>query len=197
MRLLIDTAGTGIQNWKLDRHHPEQPYLTRLALLSDDPSTGGPICSLTMAPVGIDEEARAFYGISDEDIADRGQDAKEVFSGFLHLLASADSVAGYSVNSHKRLLDRIARHLDLPDIQWPHSICLMQLAAPIVQVCRERGRWVWPKMDVAYRHFAGTDLPRPADPLAAGIELIKAAALINAGIEAHGTGAPPAGGDGG
>lgn len=197
MRLLIDTAGTGIQKWKLDRHHPDQPYLTRLALLSDDPSVTLPICSLTMAPVAIDEEARAFYGISDEDLAERGDHAGEVFAGFLHQLAKADSVAGYSVNSHKRLLDRTARHLGLPDIPWPHSICLMQHAAPIVQVRRERGRWVWPKMEVAYRHFAGTDLPRPSDPLQAGIELIKAAGVINAGIEAHGTGAPPAGGDGG
>ena len=197
MRLLIDTAGTGIQNWKLDRHHPSQPHLTRLALFSDDPSFGGPICSLTMAPVSIDEEARAFYGISDEDIAVAGENVEDALFRFLRLLVDADSVAGYSVNSHKRLLDRTTRDLDLPDIRWPHSICLMQLAAPIVQVRRERGRWVWPKMGDAYRHFTGTDLPRPADPHAAGIELIKAANEINAGIEMHGIGAPPAGGDGG
>jgi len=196
MRLLIDTAGTGMQSWKLDRHHPDQPYLTRLALFSDDPSTGGPICALTWAPVAIEVEARAFYGISAQDLADAGQ-GSEIFSHFLDLLSRADSVAGYSVASHKRLLDRTARYLGLPDIQWPHSICLMHLAAPIVQVRRERGRWVWPKMDDAYRHFTGTDLLRPADPLAAGIKLIKAANEINAGIEQHGTGAPPAGGDGG
>jgi hypothetical protein len=196
MRLLIDTAGTGIQNWKLDRHHPAQPYLTRLAVFSDDPSFGPPICSLTWAPVRIEEKAWEFYGIRDKDLADAGQPSG-IFSLFLDLLGRANSVAGYSVNSHKRLLDRTARNLGLPDIQWPHSICLMQLAAPIVQARRERGRWVWPKMDVAYRHFAGTDLPRPADPLAAGIELIKAAAVINAGIERHGIGVPPAGGDGG
>ena len=122
MRLLIDTAGTGIQNWKLDRHYPSQPHLTRLALFSDDPSFGGPICSLTMAPVSIDEEARAFYGISDEDLAVAGENVEDILFRFLRLLVDADSVAGYSVNSHKRLLDRTTRDLDLPDrVDHPRS----------------------------------------------------------------------------
>lgn len=185
MILILETAGTSMPLWKENPNSYGQPRLLRLAMAEIDPATGvmsmsdyaAPTCVLVRPPVSVTREATEFHGITDAHAAS-GMSTEAAFATFEARLRRASVVAGYSVDFHRRVMERTATLLD-KSIEWPAKVCLMRAAAPVVQIWKQRnGQWAWPKFTHAYRVLFNEDFAAPVEPCQAGLALVIGAARV-------------------
>lgn len=184
MKLFIDTAANANWEWKLDKAHPAQPRMIRLAWATEE--SGSERCILVHAGVkGIDPETFARDGISKEHLDQFGIPLADALDEFAGVLNGVTTVVGFSWDFHKRVIDRSMALLGRPEITWPQTHCAMRAAAPVVRVRLQKNKqWAWPSMAVAYQHFAGHEMIRSADPIAGGIAQVVALRLIHQGTVA-------------
>lgn len=182
MLLVVDVASTGLVDWRGNPYADHQPHLVRLAMAQVDPAamTFNPndtVVYLVRPPVRIQPDGAEIHGITDE-ILD-GQMTGTLtgaLEGLNKLLAKAQAVTGYSVDFHRRVLNRSAKWLD-GEIEWPEKLCLMRLSAPVAKVRQQKnGQWAWPTLNDAAPIILQREVPFPTgNPIPDGkirVELI-------------------------
>lgn len=181
MILYTDTAANTNWDWKLPTDHAAQPRMIRLAWATEEP--GSERCILIHAGVKeIDPETFARDGVSKEDLDRLGVPLADALDEFGSVLAGVTTVTGFSWDFHRKVIERSVALLGRPPIVWPQTACAMRVAAPVVRTrLQKNGQWAWPKMIEAYQHFAGHEMVRHADPVAAGIAQVVALRLIHEG----------------
>lgn len=188
--VFIDTATTGLWLWRADKFHPEQPHLLRLAIMRDGQRDLAPSV-LVKPPPGVIVEAGAvaFHGITQAMADGTHITSTDALENVLPALAEADRIVAHSAAYHRMVLEAsIARAgLLCPDGWKERWYCTMIKSADLVQVALQgNGRWKWPKLHEAYRHFTLAALPQEDDPRAAGQAQVRAVAAVYDGIQLAG-----------
>jgi hypothetical protein len=119
MILYLDTAANANWEWKLDKAHPAQPRMIRLAWATEEP--GSEQCILVHAGVKeISPETFARDGVSKADLDRLGAPLADALDQFGAVLAGVTTVIGFSWDFHKRVIDRSVGLLGRPAIDWLH-----------------------------------------------------------------------------
>lgn len=195
--LYVDTAGNAPWNWRKDADKHKQPHLVRIcAELWDDDSDHALDGMAEMLRPPVDEPmtgaAAAIHGFTQEDIDQhvvRNVPAGLVFGKFQDVLSRADRIASHSMAYHRKMLLRWAGDLGM-ELILPDAFCTMTNSADIVQIkLQGNGRWQWPSLRDAYRHFVGREMADPkGDPLYSGRINVDAVHCVDRGIRAFNEG---------
>lgn len=187
---IVSTTGTWL--WKELPMASGQPHMVRIAAVLQDDDADHPmdaLCRLISPLPGwpaIPPQGTQIHGIYQEDLHQHGIVLGAVLARMSKMLAAADQVVAHSAAFHNHLLRRAYRDgdLDMPSKRAPW-VCTMKASVDLVRVNLESaGRWRWPKLLDAYRHFAGKALVLPSDPIARGEAVVAAVRRVHLGIVA-------------
>lgn len=169
MICVIDCATTGLIDWRANPQAPHQPHIVRVAMTYVDPSTYAIVPEETMVwivapPVDIDKAGTDMHGIDERNLSMSVNcpSIDALLQAFGERLEAAEVVTGYSVDFHRRVLERAAAFIG-GEITWPaQKVCIMRAAAPVVQVGKgKNGAWMWPRFDDAVPILLGHEAPQP------------------------------------
>jgi hypothetical protein len=191
-RLYLQTDSTGMFRHDLSQFDNRQPHLVRLAWgITEDgkPVKGNGGCLLIKPQPGweYEEGAIAAHGVTRERAMEDGVPLKDAILRFLKALTGVDEIVAFNQDFHRKILRRAAQEADLDldkmfdACRW---VCAMRSATDIVRIPRMApgGGWSFPKLGVAYQHFAGRPMRQPDDPVARGIYMVHAVYVIHRGI---------------
>lgn len=192
--LYIDTATS--DRWKFPRgsvkpEDEDQPHIVRLAWLLEAPdgSTVRDASHLIRLPQGqrMAGEAAHHLGIYDHNLQERGMDMFGVLSEFAEALGEAQLVVAHSWAFHRQVLERSFRFVGMPAREWPAHVCTMISSTNIVQVPKMQpgGGWKWPAFDETCERFLGRRIMLSLDPVADGIERVRAVRVFLSNIRRH------------
>lgn len=193
MILYLDTALSGKYQYRDPDHAPQQPHLTRLALMLWDERAAEPAleyCRLVEPRPGwhSDPEAIAASGVHPAIAAEQGQPLETVWQHFKQMRAEARLLVAFNWDHHRRVLLRTAADLDeaveLPGVGAAGALCAMRQAAPIVRKPRIQpgGGYAWPSLAEATAFFTGARPIRAADARDEGLRVVHAIRQIHDGI---------------
>jgi len=194
MNLYIDTATSSW--WQFPRGGKPaddslQPYLVRLAWLLENPdgTTVREVSHLIKLPLGerMAHEAAHHLGIYDHNLQERGMAMFSVLTEFGDALGEAKVVVAHSWAFHRQVLERSFRHVGMPARVWPTNICTMIRSTDIVCIPKQQrgGGNKWPSMDETCDRFLGRRLMPSMDPVADGIERVRAVRVFLSNIRRH------------
>ena len=190
MILFVDTATTGLWNWKADNLDPAQPHLLRLAVLRQgDNGERANYCCLVKPPDGveIEEGATQIHKITRAMAATARADASEALDVIMLALQSDNRIIAHNADYHRKVLESSLTRAGLPiPPDWkPRWYCTMRHSADIVRVrLQGNGQWKWPTMAEAHQHFAGPgDWAETDDAWLAGTSYVAAVKRIYDGIQ--------------
>ena len=192
MILYVHTDLSGRYHYREADDSAIQPHLARLAWLLEDDDGDVLIerCDLIKPERGwtYDPEAITAHQIHPSMAHATGTkliDALEKIGPQLR----TEQLCAFNWDHHARVLLRSFHDIDcdteIPGLGHPRAFCAMREATDHVRIPRERpgGGHKWPSMRDAYRHFAGEDLPKLANPIPQGRALVRAVRTIRHGIE--------------
>lgn len=194
MNLYIDTATS--DRWRFPRggkpaDDREQPHMVRLAWLLEalDGTTVREASHLIKLPQGerMVHEAAHYLEIYDHNLQERGMAMFGVLTEFGDALGEAKVVVAHSWAFHRQVLERSFRFVGMPARVWPTNICTMIRSTDIVQIPKQQpgGGFKWPSMDETCDRFLGRRLLPSMDPVADGIERVRAVRVFLSNIRRH------------
>lgn len=202
MILYLDTATSDL--WLFPRkgipvEDDREPHMVRLSWLLEpgDGRTEREACHLIRLPTGLSmghlsipaerHRVASVTGIYDHALNERGMDMFDVLTEFAEALGQASLVVAHNWHFHKQVLDRSFRYVGMPAREWHDAdkdpggagvatSCAMFKATNIVQIPKQAlgGGFRWPRFDECCERFCGGALHMGADPVAHGIERVRA-----------------------
>lgn len=160
MILFFDTETTGKANFAEPPAHPSQPHVVQLgALLTDDLGKELSVVDMIVKPaIEIPEVVANIHGISDALARQAGIAPKVAALTFEQLLSQADLVVAHNDDfDHLVMAGEFARH----ELTYPTKkrYCTMKATTNICKIPGKfPGRYKWPKLAEAYKHFFNEDL---------------------------------------
>ncbi len=162
MRLTFDCETTGIGNWKLPPDHPSQPRIVQLGiLLKDDQNKIVAEINVMVKPVGfvIPDEAAAIHGITTEKALKYGLKIETVMKLFMQFVKMSDLLVGFNIAYDdlcvKGEMMRAGFTEDLALYVSKKQYCCMQVSTDLCKIPGKYGKYKWPQLQEAYRHFFG------------------------------------------
>jgi DNA polymerase III epsilon subunit-like protein len=194
MNLYIDTATSSW--WQFPRGGKPaddslQPHMVRLAWLLEalDGTTVREASHLIRLPQGerMAQEAAHYLGIYDHFLLQLGKAMFDVLTEFAEALGEAKVVVAHSWAFHRQVLERSFRFVGMPARPWPTNICTMIRSTDIVCIPKQQpgGGNKWPSMEETCDRFLGRRLMPSMDPVADGIEKVRAVRVFLSNIRRH------------
>lgn len=190
MILFIDTATTGMWQWKKSTDDPTQPHLLRFsAILCRDIGIETPFSCILKTPPGVEIEpgAAEFHGITKAHADQAVMTAGELLDDILGQLSGARQIVAHSADSHRKVLEASLSRCGLPVPDWKGKwFCTMREATGIIGLRNPiTGGLKWPTLGEAYQHFTHETLPEVArDPRMGGLTRAHAVRAIHERIKA-------------
>lgn len=188
--LFIDTATTsGKWEWKLPELDTAQPHMIRIAaILQDDEGNEIERFGRLVRPIpgwrAVDSEATRIHGIYQHDLNENGMALGAILAQFSGIVAKSDIVVAHNIAFHHRVVKRAYRDGQLMPPEMNTLRCTMRGSADLVQIEMQNGRWKWPSLVEAFRHFASEALSLPSDPIERGFATVEAVRRVHQGIMA-------------
>ena len=154
MRLYLDTAISS--NWHYEKEAPDylQPHLVRLSWMQErDGVIVRDASHLIRLPDGyiMPEKTQHAIGIYDHMLT-HAKTLEGVLTEFNDALAEVNTITAFAWQHHRKVLERSYRYLGWHVPTWPHAVCAMIGATPVLQIPATRSgqQWKWPSFDEAY-----------------------------------------------
>jgi len=169
--LFYDTETTGLPVWKSSPENPAQPHIVQLAglLLTADKSVAGEL-NVIVKPQGyqIPKQASDIHGITQERAMDEGIPLWKAMWLFERLLTAASLRVAHNVAFDDLILCAAYYRLQMSrsPLDLQSSFCTMEATTPILKLPGNYGRYKWPKLIEANRHFFGEDFDDAHDAMA-------------------------------
>ncbi len=188
--LIFDTETTGMVTWNEPPDHPSQPDLVQLAMLlieRDDWSikTRSSFIVQLANGVEIDAEAEATHGISAADCERYGV-APIVAVPVFHQLCIQAAASGARDISFERSVTLTALHRlgNKPDrMDGKDLVCTKEATTDVLKLPGKYGKYKWPTLAEAYRHYTGLEIEGAHDALADTLACLEVyRALVSEGI---------------
>jgi DNA polymerase III epsilon subunit-like protein len=150
--LFFDTETTDLPNYKSPAG-PHQPHVVQLAAVLVEGSSERSLVTL-VRPEGwtIHPKAQDTHGITLERAQAEGVPIAQAVEQFDELLAAADLAVAHNVRFDRLLMDSEYSRLDRR-ADWPATFCTMVAATDIVRLPGNYGKYKWPSLEEAFRHF--------------------------------------------
>lgn len=157
--LVFDTETTGLVNFKLPLDDPTQPRLLQIASVMTNEVTWTPavVCSMYIKQPGvvIPPAATEVHGITSAYLDELGLPCSYVLHIFMKLFALADQVWAFNADYDCACVGGELLRLDRKDdyAKLGGVFCMMK---PLTDVCKlpgNYGKYKWPKLSEAYKHF--------------------------------------------
>lgn len=159
MYLFFDTETTGIYNFKAPHTDPSQPHIVQLAamLLDRTGDVRGSINFVVQPPIPIPEAASNVHGITDAVAKEYGVPLTEALNTFWILQERAELLVAHNVNFDRKVLRTAFHRAGFANFREAFekrpTFCTMEATTPILKLPGYRGRFKWPRLEEAYRHF--------------------------------------------
>ena len=192
MILYVHTDLTGRYQYREADNAAVQPHLARLAWLLEDDGEIVMEESTLIKPERswtYEPDAIAAHQIHPSIAQAQGKPLIEAIEKIDPHLRHAETLCAFNWDHHARVLMRsyhdIKGEIELPGLGHPRAFCAMREATDYVRNPRMQpgGGYRWPSMRDAYKHFAGDDLPKLANPIPQGRFLVRATRTIARGIQ--------------
>jgi DNA polymerase-3 subunit epsilon len=171
--LIFDTETTGMVKWKEPPSHPEQPDLVQIAMLlveTEDWRMMSRTSLLVQLRDGakIEPEAEDTHGISAETCGRYGVAPIVACSLFNQLCIQADTIVAHNLSFDQSImLTALHRLGDRPNrMEGKKLICTKEATTDILKLPGNYGKYKWPTLAEAYRHYTGQEIDGAHDALA-------------------------------
>jgi len=150
--IFFDTETTDLPDYKSPAG-PRQPHVVQLAaVLVDGASERGMVTLVQPEGWTIHPGAQAAHGITLARAQAEGVPIAQAIAQFDELLAQADLAVAHNVRFDRLLMDseylRLGRQAG-----WPATFCTMVGSTNIVRMPGNYGKYKWPTLEEAFRHF--------------------------------------------
>jgi DNA polymerase III epsilon subunit-like protein len=157
--LLFDTETTGKFDFKGDPNADHQPQICELAaMLTNDEGESMGEMNVLIKPDGwtIPAETQAVHGISTEQCEKFGIPLAQAWEMFAALLSNAETLVAHNIQFDLAMMKR-SNPLAAPALSQVKHYCTMQVATDICRIRNQWGKFKWPSLAEAFRHFYGKD----------------------------------------
>jgi DNA polymerase-3 subunit epsilon len=171
--LFFDTETTGLVDFALPKDHPQQPHIVQIAAVLFDTETQKPmyVLSLLVNPgpnVTMSDGAFKAHGLTLEYVQTWGVATSYALHIFMTLWRLSEEHWAYNASYDSAVIMGELLRLKRPD-----DVSLLceakDLMKPLTNICKLPGKYPgkfkWPKLEEAYRHFLGTEMPNAHDAL--------------------------------
>lgn len=170
MILFFDTETTGKCEFKLPPEHPSQPHIVQLAaVLFDDNRIERASLNVIVSPDGFDipKEASDIHGITTEIAIGCGVPLVSAMFLFSKLCGIAGEIVAHNIDFDYLMVQAECARLGKPcRMTEVARFCTMKASTDICKLPGNYGKYKWPKLEEAYRHFTGKELEGAHDALA-------------------------------
>jgi len=190
--LIFDTETTGMVKWKVPPSDASQPDLVQIAMIlveCDDWRLASRVSLLVQLPEGaeIEPEAEATHGISSDACARYGVPPIVACSLFNQLCLQADILVAHNLSFDRSVMEtalyRLGNRPNRMDGLQP--VCTKEATTDVLKLPGKYGKYKWPTLAEAYRHYTGLEIEGAHDALAdAEACLTVYRALVEDGITA-------------
>jgi len=175
--LFYDAETSGMVDWKNPSEGEQQPHIVELYAALHDPVSGECIHELheLVKPDGwvIPDDVIAIHGITNERAAAEGLPEADVLASFLDLHSSCAKRIGHNESFDARImriaLKRYRNDEEAEAFKAAPAFCTMHATTDLCKVPGKfRGKYKWPKLTEAYKHFFGEELADAHQAMADG-----------------------------
>lgn len=174
--LIFDSETTGKALWKEPADDPRQPRIVQLgAILYDDERRVVAEMNLVVRPDGwtVPAEAAAIHGFTTERAGAVGVRIRGVLALFLALAERADVVVAHNlafdrmmveIEIARRPAEELARLVEV----WraKRKFCTMEESTEVLRLPGFFGKYKWPSLAEAHRHYLGVGFEGAHDAMA-------------------------------
>ena len=160
---IFDTETTGKYLFKRPINDPAQPRVIQFAgIFVEDDVIRMRLSCLIETSVAPTEEAIKIHGITPAVLGS----CAVPFDSLLALLGSwldrADNLIAHNLAFDLSLMRVMCHYAGASPLPWenPKHICTMRSATPILRLPTPWGKYKWPTLEEAYKHFVGQPLKR-------------------------------------
>lgn len=171
--LIFDTETTGMVKWKEPAEHPGQPDLVQIAMMLVERDTWEVKSRVSLlvqlaAGASIEPEAEATHGISARDCEEYGVAPIVALSLFNQLCMRADVVVAHNLSFDQSIiLTGLHRLGNKPNrMEGKGLICTKEASTDVLKLPGKYGKYKWPTLAEAYRHYTGLEIEGAHDALA-------------------------------
>ncbi len=171
--LVFDTETTGMVNWKAPPEHPSQPDLVQIAMLlveTHDWQIKDKVSLIVQLADGvtIEKGAEATHGISAEMCEAYGVAPIVAVSLFNQFCMRADRIVAHNMSFDKSIMLTALKRLgDRPNRMDGKKLeCTKEATTDILKLPGNYGKYKWPTLAEAYRHYTGLEIEGAHDALA-------------------------------
>jgi len=171
--LIFDTETTGMVKWKEPPSHPEQPDLVQIAMLLVETENWRMMSRTSLLVqlregTKIEPEAEATHGISAEVCGRYGVAPIVACSLFNQLCIQADTIVAHNLSFDQSImLTALHRLGDRPNrMEGKKLVCTKEATTDILKLPGNYGKYKWPTLAEAYRHYTGQEIEGAHDALA-------------------------------
>lgn len=164
--LVIDTETTGLFDFTKPADAEGQPRLAELAAIEivDDGNTStANDHHFFIRPDGwqMRPEAAAINGLTDEYLEEHGVPVADVLAFYAKAIESGGIIVAHNAQYDTKIMRGEMRRAGLPDLfEKTPNICTMRGSLDQCKLSKKKGGgYKLPKLEEAYRHFAGSDMP--------------------------------------
>lgn len=166
--LIIDTETSGLFDFSKPADADGQPRLAELTgIIYDtalpDPDEAVSTLHYYVRPDGwsMTAEAGAVNGLTDAFLMDNGLPVGDVLDIYCNLILGGHVVVAHNAQYDTKVMRGELRRLGRPDLfESTPNICTMRASTDICRIPKANGRGVkFPKLEEAYRHFTGMEIP--------------------------------------
>jgi len=188
--MIFDTETTGMVRWEEAPSHPSQPDLVQIAMIlveCEDWRVVSRVSLIVQLAEGaaIEPEAEATHGISADDCARYGVAPIVACSLFNQLCMQADVIVAHNLSFDQSImLTALHRLGEKPNrMDGKRLVCTKEETTEVLKIPGNFGKYKWPTLAEAYRHFTGKEIEGAHDALAdaeACLEIFRA--LVSLGL---------------
>ncbi len=171
--LIFDTETTGMVKWNEPAEHPGQPDLVQLAMLLVERETWTIKARVSLVlqlaeGVEIEPEAEATHGISAADCEQYGVKPIVAVSLFNQLCMQADVIVAHNLSFDQSImLTALHRLGNKPSrMEGKDLVCTKEATTDVLKLPGKYGKYKWPTLAEAYRHYTGLEIEGAHDALA-------------------------------
>ena len=169
MILFFDTETTGKLDFKSDMTAAQQPNLVQIAALLQDQhrKTVGQI-NFIIAPQGwiVTAEVAAIHGITNDRAIRYGVPIKTALSAFSNFCKNAEILVAHNLQFDLRVMETAYFRAGLPHgMAKMMKYCTMSVSTDICRLPGNYGKYKWPKLSEAYKHFFNCDFEGAHDAM--------------------------------
>lgn len=176
MKLFFDTETTGKADFRSDHDAPIQPHIVQLAaILTQDDGTERGSINVIIKPDGwtIPDEAASIHGITTEIAEVFGVQLDSALALFSNLIHASDELVAHNID-----FDVFVTQCDLLRCRKQpgasvcsdrlgniRKFCTMKSSTNICKLPGNYGKYKWPKLTEAHKHFFGTEVEGAHDAM--------------------------------